>query len=118
MPSPHPAPHGLFIAGKHQIYELAIQALRNQLINGSSYDQACDTLTELDQEMRDFVRKDFLEILIAEEHFGAGVDISDIALLLGLPYEQIEASVVSLLHNMVRETEAHRQGMSEPLRAN
>ncbi|MFZ5775509.1 MAG: hypothetical protein ACOY3Z_08510 [Thermodesulfobacteriota bacterium] len=103
------SPSGIFSPAMHAAYELAVRQVRIKLLAGQSYNQACDTLVDLDQEMRDFVRNDFLKILIAEEHFGAGADISDIALLLGLPYEEVEASVLALLHDMVQEAEIHRQ---------
>ncbi|MGV1098775.1 hypothetical protein ACUUL3_05125 [Thiovibrio sp. JS02] len=93
----------------HREYERAVQKLRVNLAQGLTYDQACDTLQDLDVEMRAFVREDFLKILIAEEHFGAGIEIDDLALFLGLPYETIESSMLTLLYDMVREASDHQE---------
>ncbi len=88
----------------YPIYEKAVKRIRHELAHGRTYDQACDTLTDLDHEMRTFIKEDFLKILIAEEHFGAGQEIPDMALVLGLPCEKIEASMLDLLHDMVYES--------------
>ncbi|HIJ78843.1 MAG: hypothetical protein OEY01_07210 [Desulfobulbaceae bacterium] len=93
-----------FLDEKYELYENAVKKIRGELSLGNSYDHACDTLTDLDQEMKDFVKEDFLKILIAEEYFGGALDIADMALLLGLPYDRIKSSMHSLLQDMVNET--------------
>ncbi len=98
-----------FSKKKRKIYELAVQKLRLNLAQGFTYDQACDTLSDLDAEMRAFVRDDFLKILIAEEHFGAGLELTDLALFLNLSCEQIESAALSLLNDMVREADEHQR---------
>ena len=96
-------------------YEAAVQKLRLELTRGKTYDQACDSLTDLDQSLKVFVRDEFLKTIIAEEHFGAGVEISDIALLLGLPYEKVESTLLTLLNDMVREAAQHRTGENKTI---
>ena len=96
-------------------YERAVQTLRQELARGRTYDQACSSLTDLDQSLKAFVREEFLKTLIAEEHFGAGVEISDIALLLELPYNKVEAALMTLLNDMVREADCHRAGENKTI---
>ncbi|MFA6497916.1 MAG: hypothetical protein WC256_12740 [Desulfurivibrionaceae bacterium] len=81
--------------------------MREELSLGRTYDHACDTLADISQEIKNFVREDFLKIIIAEEHFGANIEISDIALLLELPYEKVESAKFALLRDMAHETECH-----------
>lgn len=91
----------------HREYERAVKKMREELSQGRTYDHACDTLADISQEMQAFVKEDFLKIIIAEEHFGAGIEISDIALFLELPYEKVETARLALLNDMQQEAECH-----------
>ncbi len=104
--------YGQFTAIMHREYERAVKKIREELSQGRTYDHACDTLTDISPEIRTFVKEDFLKIIIAEEHFGAGIDISDIAMFLELPYEKVQSARQTLLNDMARETECslHLQG--------
>ena len=86
-----------------QTYEHAIKRIRYGLSKGLTYDQACNSLTDIDNDMKSFVTEDFLKILIAEEHFGSGIDIEDMALLLGLPYERLEACRTAMIEEVDQE---------------
>jgi hypothetical protein len=96
-----------FNAVMHSEYERAVKKIREELSLGQTYDHACDALTDISEEIKTFVKEDFLKIIIAEEHFGAGIELSDIALFLELPYEKVEAAYQALHQDMVRETESH-----------
>ncbi len=96
-----------FTAVMHREYERAVKKMRGELSQGRTYDHACDTLADISQEIQTFVKEDFLKIIIAEEHFGAGIEVSDIALLLELPYEKVESARLALLNDMALETECH-----------
>jgi len=96
-----------FTAVMHKEYEQAVKKMRAELSQGRTYGHACDTLADISQEMQTFVKEDFLKIIIAEEHFGTGIAISDIALLLELPYEKVESARLMLLNDMMLETEYH-----------
>lgn len=78
----------LFTPVMHREYERAVKKMREELSQGRTYEHAYNTLTDISQEIKTFIKEDFLKIIIAEEHFGAGIEISDIALLLELPYEK------------------------------
>lgn len=80
-------------------YEQAIRKIRKSLARGETYEQACRSLDGMNEDLRVFITEDFLKILIAEDHFGTGIGIDDMALFLGLPYEKLAAS----LSNMVDE---------------
>lgn len=101
--------YGQFTAVMHSEYERAVKKMREELSQGRTYEHACGTLAGISQEIRSFVKEDFLKIIIAEEHFGAGIEISDIALLLALPYEKVESARLTLINNMTQETECHLQ---------
>lgn len=108
-------PYVQFTDVMHREYERAVKKLREELSQGRTYDHACDTLPDISQEIRTFVREDFLKIIVAEEHFGAGVEISDIALFLELPYEKVESARLALLNDMAKETEYHQERRARKL---
>lgn len=112
MPSQNLAYYNDFPPELCEKYESAVDKLRHALAKGHTYDQACGTLTDLDQDMQAFVREDFLKTLIAEEHFGAGIEIADMALFLGLSYEKLESSMLTLLHDMANEATMHYKDSS------
>ena len=93
-----------FTAVMHREYERAVKKIREELSQGRTYDHACDALVDISHEIKTFVKEDFLKIIIAEEHFGARIEISDIALLLELPYEKVEFARIALLNDMALET--------------
>lgn len=93
----------------HREYEHAVKKIRHELSQGRTYDHACDALVDISREIKTFVKEDFLKIIIGEEHFGAGIEIADIALLLELPYEKVEAARLALLNDMRLEAKCHRE---------
>ena len=96
-----------FTAVMHREYEWAVKKMREELSQGRTYEHACHSMTDISQEIQAFVKEDFLKIIIAEEHFGGGIEIADIALLLELPYEKVESARLALLNDMRQETECH-----------
>jgi hypothetical protein len=107
--------YGQFTAVMHREYEEAVKKMREELSRGGTYDHACEALAHISQEIKTFVREDFLKIIIAEEHFGAGIKLCDIALFLELPHEKIEATLLVLLSDMQRETECHLERQSREI---
>lgn len=89
-----------FTSEGYRIYETAVAQIRTALANGYTYDQACDALHGIDPGLKAFISDDFLQIIIAEEHFGCGAEIDDLALTLGLPYERLEKAINILLDEM------------------
>lgn len=104
-----------FTAVMHREYERAVKKMREELSQGKTYDYACNTLIDISQEIKTFVKEDFLKIIIAEEHFGAGIEVSDIALLLELPYEKVELAKVTLVNDMFLERECHLKRLSKKI---
>ncbi|MBU0481973.1 MAG: hypothetical protein KKG47_12815 [Proteobacteria bacterium] len=72
-------------------YEQTIRRLRTEVDKGKTYAQACKSVREIDTDLHSEIVDDFLKILIAERHFGEGYGIDDIALLLDVSYDKIEA---------------------------
>ena len=86
-----------------KIYERAVRSIRYSLARGLTFDEACSRLTDIDQDLKAYITEDFLKILIAEEHFGSGLGIDDMALILGLSCERIEACRVDMIEEVTRE---------------
>jgi len=96
-----------FTAIMHREHECAVKKMREELSKGRTYEQAFNTLADISEEIKTFIKEDFLKIIIAEEHFGAGIEISDIAMLLELPYEKVESARQTLVNDMTLETESN-----------
>lgn len=79
------------VAEDELLYEQALRRLRLEIDKGRTYDQACRAISGLEQELKNDIGEDFLRIIIAERHFGEGYGIDDLALLLDVEYEKIEA---------------------------
>jgi len=107
MPFADPKKYAQLSVVMHEEYEQAVRKMREDISRGRTYEQACANLTEAGPEIKKFIREDFLKIIIAEEHFGAGIEIADIALFLDLPYEKVEAAKLNLLDDMKLEAEYH-----------
>lgn len=99
----------------HKQYEQAVKKMREEISRGKTYEQACANLPGAGPEIRRFIREDFLRIIIAEEHFGAGIEIADIALFLDLPYEKVEAAKQALIDDMKLEAEYHQRRQPEKI---
>lgn len=74
------------------LYEQTVLKMRQEISKGKTFAQACEILKEVDKPLRPLIREDFLKIIIAEQHFGQGCGIDDVALFLDLPYETVAAS--------------------------
>ena len=74
------------------VFEQAVLKMRQELARGKTFAQACEVLLDIDEKLRPLIKDDFLKIVIAEQHFGQGRGIDDVALFLDLPYEIVEAS--------------------------
>ncbi len=74
------------------VFEQAVLKMRQELSKGKTFAQACEVLHDIEEKLRPLIKDDFLKIVIAEQHFGQGRGIDDVALFLDLPYELVEAS--------------------------
>jgi len=88
---------------ENRIYEKAVATLRAELDQGRTFDHACEQLDDIDQELRALIIDDFLKVLIAEDHFGSGKGLDDIALDLGIPYETLETARAEMLQEVGAE---------------
>ncbi|MBF0345507.1 MAG: hypothetical protein HQL06_14935 [Nitrospirae bacterium] len=71
------------------IYDKSIETLRKALASGISYNEACSALDVADAQLKTIITDDFLKITIAEQHFGKGTPLKELAQKLSLPYEQL-----------------------------
>ncbi len=74
------------------LYEQTVLKMRQEISKGKTFAQACEILKEIDEPLRPLIQDDFLKIIIAEQHFGQGRGIDDVALFLDLPYETVATS--------------------------
>lgn len=88
---------------ENRIYEKAVSVLRGELDQGRTFDHACEQLDDIEQELRALIIDDFLKVLIAEDHFGGGKGLDDIALYLGIPYETLETARAEMLQEVGEE---------------
>jgi len=97
-----------------RIYEDAIADLREETDAGRTFDRACERLDGIDPELRALIVDDFLKILIAEDHFGSGKGLDDIALCLGIPYETVETARAEMLEEVGQEMATqYRQNLAQ-----
>lgn len=87
----HDEPGFSSTADDELVYEQALRRLRLEIDKGRTYAQACKVITSLDGDLKKELSEDFMRIIIAERHFGEGYGIDDLALLLDVNYEKIEA---------------------------
>ncbi|MBU0674638.1 MAG: hypothetical protein KJ950_08365 [Proteobacteria bacterium] len=73
------------------LYDQTIRRLRGEVERGKTYDQACKTVADRDLGIQMEVAEDFLKIIIAERHFGEGYGLDDLALILDVSLEKVEA---------------------------
>ena len=79
------------------LYEQAVLKMRKEIGKGKTFAQACEILRDVRENLRPLIQDDFLKIIIAEQHFGQGRGIDDVALFLDLPYETVEASRAKIM---------------------
>ncbi|MCK5232202.1 MAG: hypothetical protein KAR13_18160 [Desulfobulbaceae bacterium] len=71
-------------------FDKALDLLRSEINKGRTLAQAGRVLTWMNGELKNTVLDEFIKIIIAEQHFGGGRGIDDIALFLDIPYEKVE----------------------------
>ena len=88
---------------ENRIYEDSMAELRSEIDSGRTFDHACECLNGIDQELRALIVDDFLKIVIAEDHFGTGKELDDIALYMGIPYETVATARDEMLQEVGAE---------------
>ncbi|NTV13924.1 MAG: hypothetical protein HGA96_08360 [Desulfobulbaceae bacterium] len=73
------------------LYEQALRRLRLEIDKGRTYAQAFKVISSMESGLKKELGEDFMRLIIAERHFGEGYGIDDLALLLDVNYEKIEA---------------------------
>jgi len=84
-------------------YETAVSSVREYLQNGFTYVQACARLNEIDPWFKEFFTRDFLKILIAEEHLANDMPLGELSLLLGVSFEQLHQALSELIEEINAE---------------
>lgn len=79
------------------LYEQTVLKMRKEIGKGKTFAQACEILKGIEKSLRPLIQDDFLKIIIAEQHFGQGRGLDDVALFLDLPYEIVESSRATII---------------------
>lgn len=79
------------------LFDRTVLKMRKEIARGKTFAQACELLKDVEEHLRPLIQDDFLKIIIAEQHFGQGRGIDDVALFLDLPYETVEASRAKII---------------------
>ncbi len=96
-------PDDAFKTETDKAYELAVAKVREGLAKGLDFDAACAAIEVENEELKKSIIDDMLKVLIAEEHFGKGLPLEDLAKILNVSLERLEAAKTSML-NDVKET--------------
>lgn len=78
-----------FTPEEDSIYCSTIESIRSGLKNGVKFDLACSRITVRDEELRQLICEDALKIEIAEQHYGSGLPLPDLAKRLGITLERV-----------------------------
>jgi hypothetical protein len=65
-------------------HRLALEKMRAEMVSGRTFSQAMAAIADLEKDLRLLVIDDLLKIIIAEEHFGEGRSVEEVAMVLGL----------------------------------
>jgi hypothetical protein len=79
-----------FTKEEEKIYDSEIKRLQKLIAEGATYNDACNTLTLNDPEMRQVIADDLLKVLIAELHYGKKKSFEQIAESLGVAVSDIQ----------------------------
>lgn len=96
-----------------EIYNAAMEKIRESMGNGLSFSEACSTIDVKDAELRDFIIDDALKIKIAELHFQQGLSLPKVAETLKVPLARIQTAYREMLED-VGNTAADMYLMNNP----
>jgi hypothetical protein len=92
-----------------KIYTTAVTIIQEGLKNGLSFREACSMADVSDSELKRFVMDDVLKIMIAEKHFGKGLALQQLAVMLKLPLKLLELARLEMLEEVgIASAEAFR----------
>lgn len=96
-------PDDAFKSETDKIYEKALAVVRKGLEQGLDFNAACEAIDIEDEKLKASFIDDMLKVLIAEEHFGKSVSLSDLSKKLGVPVDRLESAKKGMLQD-VQET--------------
>ncbi|MDA8164590.1 MAG: hypothetical protein M0017_06130 [Desulfobacteraceae bacterium] len=84
-------------------HQEGMASMRAAVAGGKTFAEAAAALSGLAVGMQALIADDFLKIFIAEEHFGQGRTLGEVALALALSYEKVAAAREAMLEEVGRE---------------
>ncbi len=85
----------------NEAYERATKKIREGISRGLGFDDACKGIDVDDGNLKKQIIDDMLKVLIAEEHFGKKVSLSDLSERLKVSREHLESARSSMLEEVV-----------------
>lgn len=79
-----------FTAEEEKIYDSAMEEVKKLLEEGHTLDEACDGLDLKDEELRRFVRDDYLKVLIADLHYSKRKSFEEIAEIIHVELKRVQ----------------------------
>lgn len=96
-------PEDAFKTETDKAYEKAVAVIREGLAKGLDFNTACAAVDIENEELKKNIIDDMLKVLIAEEHFGKSLPLEELAKMLNVSLERLEAAKKSMLED-VRDT--------------
>ncbi len=93
-------PDDAFKTETAKTYEKAEATIREKLAQGLDFDSACAAVSVKDEELRKDIIDDMLKVLIAEEHFGKGVSLAEMAKKLGIEANRLDKAKAEMMEDV------------------
>ncbi|HMK61176.1 MAG TPA: hypothetical protein VK452_08540 [Dissulfurispiraceae bacterium] len=98
-----------------RIYTEAITKIREGMKNGLSFDNACDSISVENEELRSFILDDALKIMIAELHYGKSMTLDEVAKILNVPINKVSVASLQMLEDAgIAAAELNRKNNPAP----
>ena len=79
-----------FTAEEEKIYDKAMEEIKELIDAGHTMDEACDKVDLKNEELRDFIREDYLKVLIADLHYSKRKSFEEIAEIIHVELSRVQ----------------------------
>jgi len=98
-----------------RIYNDSIAKIREGMRNGLAFDKACLAIEVADADLKGFILDDALKIMIAELHYGKGMQLDEVAKVLNVPMVLISKASLEMLEDAgIAAAEKNRKENPQP----
>ena len=89
-----------FTTEEEKIYNRAMEKVKEQIEAGYTLDEACDGLDLKDEELRRFVREDYLKVLIADLHYSKRKSFEEIGEMLHIDLKRVQQAHTEMVEDV------------------